>query len=100
MLIATPRTAWLPALAISLSTGIDVLWSVTIMGVCWAQTMALLGGGFVGVYILGMFTRRANGFGAVAGALGSAFAALSCIAFGYLFSFLRPAPQMPVGAAD
>ena len=37
--------------------------------VVWNQISALLGGGIVGVYSLGMFTRRANGFGAVGGAL-------------------------------
>jgi SSS family transporter len=35
----------------------------------WNQIQALLGGGVVGVYSLGMFTRRANGVGAVCGAI-------------------------------
>ena len=73
----------------------------------WSIISALLGGGIVGVYSLGMFTRRANGFGAVGGAIGSILftawvhfftachwqilmptAILSCMLFGYLLSFL------------
>ena len=38
------------------------------MMVVWSQFTALLGGGIVGVYTLGMFTKRANGFGAICGA--------------------------------
>ena len=71
----------------------------------WSQIMALLGGGIVGVYSLGMFTRRANGAGAVSGVIISIFvtayiklfttvhwqaylpiAILSCMASGYLIS--------------
>jgi SSS family transporter len=77
------------------------------MMVTWTIISALLGGGIVGVYSLGMFTRHANGFGAVAGAIVSIIvtacahfltplhwqtlipiAILSCMASGYLFSFL------------
>ena len=73
----------------------------------WIQFSALLGGGIVGVYTLGMFSRRANGFGAICGALGSILitsavklytdvhwgayipiAIISCIVLGYLCSFL------------
>ena len=73
--------------------------------VVWNQISALLGGGIVGVYSLGMFTRRANGFGAVAGAVVSVVvtaalklftplhwatylptAILSCMLSGYLLS--------------
>ena len=39
----------------------------------WSQIMALLGGGIVGVYSLGMFTRRANGIGAISGVILSIF---------------------------
>ncbi len=79
------------------------------MMVVWSQLGALLGGGIVGVYSLGMFTKRANGFGAICGAVGSmiitalvkAFtplhwgsylpiAILSCIVIGYLCSLLAP----------
>lgn len=92
------------------------LFNMKSLMVFWAQIMALLGGGFVGVYILGMFTRRTNGFGAIIGALLSIVvamalkyltsahwalyfpaAALSCITFGYLFSFLRPPPELRKG---
>jgi Na+/proline symporter len=73
----------------------------------WIQFSALLGGGIVGVYTLGMFSRRTNGFGAICGALGSIvvtsavklytdihwaayipIAILSCIVLGYFCSFL------------
>jgi Na+/proline symporter len=72
----------------------------------WTIISALLGGGIVGVYSLGMFTKRANGFGAVCGVVASVIitalvvfttplhwqtllpiAILSCMLFGYLFSF-------------
>lgn len=81
------------------------------MMVLWNQMVALVGGGIVGVYSLGMFSKRANGFGAVCGAIVSVLVTLfvklytplhwgtyipiaifSCIAAGYLFSLLRPAP--------
>jgi Na+/proline symporter len=77
------------------------------MMVTWTVISALLGGGIVGVYSLGMFTRHANGFGAVTGAITSILvtswvrfftplhwqtlipiAILSCMISGYLFSFL------------
>jgi SSS family transporter len=79
------------------------------MMVVWNQMVALVGGGIVGVYSLGMFTRRANGFGAICGAIASVLvtlvvklwtplhwgtyvpiAILSCILFGYLFSLFAP----------
>ncbi len=73
--------------------------------VTWSIISALLGGGVVGVYSLGMFTRRANGFGAVCGAILSIIitalvqfktplhwqslipiAIFSCVGSGYFFS--------------
>ena len=33
----------------------------------WNEICALLGGGFIGIYILGMFTRRASGPGVIIG---------------------------------
>ncbi|MEM6886439.1 MAG: sodium/solute symporter, partial [Verrucomicrobiota bacterium] len=75
----------------------------------WSEILALIGGGFVGIYILGMFTRRTNSAGAVTGAISSIVctvlvknftdahwvfytpvAAISCVAIGYLSSFLFP----------
>ena len=75
--------------------------------VTWSIISALLGGGIVGVYSLGMFTRHANGFGAVAGAIVSIIVTAwvkfytplhwqtlvpvaigSCMISGYFFSFL------------
>jgi SSS family transporter len=80
------------------------------MMVIWNQMVALIGGGIVGVYTLGMFSRRANGFGAICGAIGSVLitaavklftplhwgtympiAILSCVLLGYLMSWMgRP----------
>ena len=37
----------------------------------WNELIALLGGGFLGIYILGMFTRRATAFGVAVGAISS-----------------------------
>ena len=78
----------------------------------FVKIMALIGGGFVGVYSLGMFTRRANLPGAVIGVIASyivawliklytvaipihwsawgLFTTLSCILFGYIFSLIIP----------
>ena len=69
----------------------------------------LLGGGFGGVYTLGMFTRRANWQGALVGIVGSIFvtlavraytdihvllytgvAIISCIVIGYIVSLFFP----------
>jgi Na+/proline symporter len=79
------------------------------MMIVWSQLSALLGGGIVGVYTLGMFTKRANGFGAICGAIISIVVTLlvklytpihwaaylpiaifTCIASGYLFSLIAP----------
>ncbi len=86
------------------------------MMVLWSQLGALLGGGIVGVYSLGMFSRRANGFGAICGAVVSILvtigvklltplhwasytpiAIMSCIIAGYLFSLLAPARKDLLG---
>jgi solute:Na+ symporter, SSS family len=75
----------------------------------WNSLAALLGGGVVGVYTLGMFTKRANGFGAVCGAVLSIvvtslvkvytpfhwasflpIAIGTCVISGYLLSLLAP----------
>ena len=79
------------------------------MMVVWNQFSALLGGGIVGVYTLGMFTKRANGFGAICGAATSIavtllvklytplhwatytpIAIFTCIISGYFLSMLSP----------
>jgi Na+/proline symporter len=71
--------------------------------------MALLGGGFAGIYALGMFTRRTNWQGAIIGILASIAATIwvnrytslhvltysvvsigACIFFGYLGSYFFP----------
>lgn len=77
--------------------------------VVWSQVVSLMGGGVVGVYSLGMFTKRVNGFGAVCGAIASIvitllvklltplhwstympIAILSCMVVGYLCSLFSP----------
>jgi len=76
----------------------------------WNELLALLGGGFLGIYILGIFTRRSNAIGAVAGTLGSIAttiwikqyteihwyaympaAVVACVVIGYVVSVLTPA---------
>lgn len=75
----------------------------------WNELLALIGGGFVGIYLLGMFTRRATSVGAMVGALGSVVstillkhvtdvhwvfyapsAVLACMVIGYLVSLVLP----------
>jgi SSS family transporter len=75
----------------------------------WVQLFALLGGGFAGVYALGMLTRRAHGNGALAGALASVVltvltkaytpvhfmlygvvSVVSCVCVGYVASLILP----------
>jgi solute:Na+ symporter, SSS family len=77
--------------------------------VVWSQIVSLMGGGVVGVYSLGMFTKRVNGFGAVCGAIASIvitllvklytplhwssympIAILSCMVVGYACSLFSP----------
>jgi Na+/proline symporter len=94
------------SLALYLSTlDIKSLWDKFI------ELMALLGGGFAGIYALGMFTRRANYQGCVIGIVASIvltvltkfytplhvlmYAVVStsgCMIFGYLGSLFWPAP--------
>lgn len=75
----------------------------------WNEICALLGGGFVGIYVLGMFTRRCSSIGAATGAIGSIictvlvkqytslhwifftpFAVFVCLVLGYATSWLFP----------
>jgi SSS family transporter len=75
----------------------------------WNEIIALLGGGFLGMYILGTFTRRANSVGAFTGAIFSIAATVlvkkytsvhwyaylpiavaTCITVGYLLSLVTP----------
>ncbi|HUB23952.1 MAG TPA: sodium/solute symporter [Tepidisphaeraceae bacterium] len=78
----------------------------------WTTLSSLCGAGFVGVYTLGMFSRRVTGTGAMIGACASVvitfairqctdlhwtlytpLACVSCMAIGYAASLLTPAPQ-------
>ncbi|MEM1109640.1 MAG: sodium/solute symporter [Planctomycetota bacterium] len=81
---------------------------ITSMFAAWNIVVALLGGGFLGIYILGMFTTRTNTTGVVFGALVSIvltlwikqteahwstytpLAVFACIFFGYLGSLILP----------
>ncbi len=76
------------------------------------NVIGLFGGTVSGLFVLGLFVRRANGFGAIAGGLASAAAVgwvfahklavfwtypivgvVVCVAVGWLASLARPAPQ-------
>jgi solute:Na+ symporter, SSS family len=75
----------------------------------WLEIAALIGGGFVGMYFLGMFTKRANSPGVIVGAIFSvvclilvknytpihwslyqAIAILACVVVGYAASLFLP----------
>ena len=78
----------------------------------WNELFALLGGGFLGIYILGTYTHRANAIGAFTGAIASIGvtlwlkyftavhwyfytpgAVISCVVIGYVVSLLTPPPK-------
>lgn len=78
----------------------------------WNELFAMLGGGFLGVYILGTYTRRANAIGAFSGAIASIGVAvwlkydttvhwyfytpgavIACVGIGYLVSLCTPPPK-------
>jgi Na+/proline symporter len=96
-----------------IGTGIAILLLNMEMPTLWEsfqRIMSYVGGGFGAVFILGMFTRRTNEFGAIAGAVGGFIAAYyfnnsewdihysglgilimgSSILFGYLVSLVTP----------
>jgi solute:Na+ symporter, SSS family len=75
----------------------------------WNELFALLGGGFLGIYILGTYTHRANAIGAFTGAIASIGvtlalkyftavhwyfytpgAVIACVVIGYVVSLLTP----------
>jgi Na+/proline symporter len=79
----------------------------------WNEIIALLGGGFVGIYMLGMFTRRCSSIGAATGAIGSIistvlvkkftglhwvfyppFAVFACLFIGYATSWIFPSKRI------
>lgn len=79
----------------------------------WNEIIALLGGGFVGIYILGMFTQKTSSTGAIIGAVGSIictiliknysslhwifytpFAVISCLVLGYASSLVMPSQRV------
>ena len=76
----------------------------------WNELFTLLGGGFLGIYILGTFSRGATAAGAITGALVSVpatfaikhysdlhwaaympAAVMTCVVVGYIVSLLTPA---------
>jgi SSS family solute:Na+ symporter len=86
--------------------------SISSMFQTWNEMCALLGGGFIGIYILGMFTKRANTIGVIAGAIASIvaiiiakqytpmhwalytpFAVFTCLVVGYFVSLVTPGAQ-------
>lgn len=96
-------------------TGIALLmatFEIKSMFDLWMEILALVGGGFGGVFILGMFTKRANTTGTIIGAvmsilltvlvkqftdihfmLYSTVAVVSCVLIGYLASLVFSPPQ-------
>jgi len=88
------------------SSDIKSLWDQ------WNKILGLFGGSLAGLFVLGIFTRRANGAGAVVGVLASAgvlavvqrftsihfflwgtIGILTCVAVGYLCSLLLPSRE-------
>jgi len=78
----------------------------------WNELFALLGGGFLGIYILGTYTHRANAIGAFTGAIASIGvtlalkyftavhwyfytpgAVIACVVIGYIVSLVTPPPK-------
>ena len=105
---------WTTLLTGAIGTGLALYLSTLDIRSLWdkfIELMALLGGGFSGIYALGMFTRRANWQGCVVGIVASIVLGLltkfytplhvlmyavvttgACMIFGYLGSLLFPAP--------
>ena len=105
---------WTTLLTGAIGTGLALYLSTLDIRSLWdkfIELMALLGGGFSGIYALGMFTRRANWQGCVIGIVASIvftlltkfytplhvlmYAVIStsaCMIFGYLGSLFFPAP--------
>jgi SSS family transporter len=94
----------------AIGTGVAIIMAkqdISSMFATWNTIVALLGGGFGGIYILGVFTTRANGIGAITGGLASIvatvwvnnvggvhwaaltpFAVTTCLVVGYVVSIL------------
>jgi Na+/proline symporter len=94
----------------AIGTGVAVVMArqeISSMFEIWNKIAVLLGGGFAGVYLLGVFTTRANSAGAISGAAVSivvtiwmerqsdihwvhygAFAVSTCLVVGYVVSVL------------
>jgi SSS family transporter len=105
---------WTTLLTGAIGTGLALYLSTLDIRSLWdkfIELMALLGGGFSGIYALGMFTRRANWQGCVIGIVASILMTLAakygtslhvlmyavvsisaCMVFGYLGSLFFPAP--------
>lgn len=85
---------WMSLATGLVGTGIAVYMAsleITSMFEIWSQISALLGGGFIGMYILGMFTRRANSFGVITGALVSVVVTFATKQYGdFHYIFLTP----------
>ncbi|MDA0334049.1 MAG: sodium:solute symporter [bacterium] len=103
---------WLTAGIGIMGTGVALLMAtleIRSLYDTWTQLVSLLGGGFAGVYALGMLTRRANATGALLGAVVSvvvtvlvkaytplhfmlyaSVSVLTCVVVGYLASLLLP----------
>ncbi|MEW6156504.1 MAG: sodium/solute symporter [Verrucomicrobiota bacterium] len=107
---------WITAIVGMLATGMAVVLAKADIRSLWETFLAVLGlfGGTIsGLFLLGVFSRRAHGRGAMAGALASAalvgliyfykltsiwlyslVGVLSCVLLGWLASRLLPGPRM------
>ncbi len=103
---------WLTVVFGTLATGVAMALAASNVGSLWdafQATMGLFGGALAGLFALGIFTRRANGAGALVGALASVavlawvqqnspahfflygmIGVLTCVAVGYLSSLVLP----------
>jgi Na+/proline symporter len=89
------------------------LYSIKSLWDLFMALVGLLGGGLAGVFVLGIFTRRANAVGAVAGVVCStavlycvqhftevhfflygAVGILTCVCTGYLMSLMIPTSKL------
>jgi solute:Na+ symporter, SSS family len=107
---------WLTCILGLVGTGLAmylITLNISSMFDLWNQMLALFGGGIIGVFGLGMFTKRANSYGAWAGTLASILvtwfvkiaalpinamvytpmAIVTCLVVGYIVSILTGGPR-------
>ncbi len=112
------KARYITAIVGVIATGIALLmarFDIKSMFDLWMNILALIGGGFGGVFLLGIFSRRANSQGVIMGAICSiiitiivkyytnihfmlytSVAVFSCICTGLLFSYFFPRTDKPL----